>query len=244
MILDKNRIQSITLADQVALKLKDDILNGVNPDGTQLPSVSDLAKKYGVGISTIREAVKKLQALDLVEIVHGRGIFIHKPKIHLQAIRFSSFSETIRQSGKVPGSKTLDKEIRSANPQVAAQLALKEGSFVYYLKRLRFADDDPIALELSYLPADRFPGLLELYNDPMSLYHLLQTEYNVRFSVGLQTLEAKCATEQNSYLLNVALYSPILFLSTIAYDVNAIPVEYGESFYRGDKYKYISHLER
>jgi GntR family transcriptional regulator len=188
--------------------------------------------------------VKKLEALELVEIIHGRGIFIHIPKIHLHAIRFSSFSEIIRQLGKVPGSKTLKADVRSADPLVAAQLALKVDSSIYYLKRLRFADNDPIAIEISYLPTDRFPGLLELYNDPMSLYHLLQVEYNVRFSAGLQTLEAKAATEQESHLLDVALCTPILFLSTIAYDVNSVPVEYGESFYRGDRYKYISHLQR
>lgn len=46
--------------------------------GDPLPSEAQLAEALGVGRSSIREAVKKLQSLGIVEIRHGTGLFVRE----------------------------------------------------------------------------------------------------------------------------------------------------------------------
>ncbi|MEI6874014.1 MAG: FCD domain-containing protein [Spirochaetota bacterium] len=46
--------------------------------GDALPSEIQLAENLGVGRSSIREAVKKLQSLGIVEVRHGTGLFVRE----------------------------------------------------------------------------------------------------------------------------------------------------------------------
>jgi GntR family transcriptional regulator len=238
-----SKIAANTVADQVAMNLKEAFLSGEYSNGEQLPSLAELAKEFGVSISSVREGVKKLEALELVEIVHGRGVFVRSAKIHWPG-RFTNFSEMVRQWGKVPGAQVLESATLPAGDEVAAQLNLSAGASVHFLRRLRLADTEPLAIETSFLPAERFPTLLEVYRDPMSLYQLIQNEFDTRPIAGIQTLEAVLATDDDAALLGVSPGAPLLLVNTIAYDTDMIPVEYGSSLFRGDRYRYVVRLTR
>jgi GntR family transcriptional regulator len=231
------------VTDQVVLQLKGALYEGRYRDGERLPAVSDLAQQFGVSTSSVREALKQLEGVGLVEILHGRGVFARSTKMHWQA-KFNSFSETVRLWGKVPGAQLLEGATLPATAEVAAQLGLNQDAPVHCLKRLRTADHDPIAIETSYLSAERFPNLLDKYRDPRSLYQLLQIEYGVHLVAGLQTLEAVAAGLEEAELLGIADGAPALLVATLAYNVESFPVEYGLSLFRGDRYRYVVRLLR
>ena len=65
-----------TLADNLASELKKYILNNQFYPGQKLPATSVLAKKFGVGMPTLREALKKLETIGAIEVKHGSGIFV------------------------------------------------------------------------------------------------------------------------------------------------------------------------
>jgi GntR family transcriptional regulator len=231
------------VSDQVLLQLKGAILDSMYHDGERLPPVTELAQQFGVSPSSVREALKQLEALGLVEMIHGRGVFVRSTKIHWQA-KFNSFSETVRQWGKVPGAVLLEGATLPAPVDVAAQLNLSLAAPVHYLRRLRTADGEPLAIESSYLPAERFPDLLRDYRDPRSLYQMLMLQYGVRLGAGLQTLEAIATSAEDAGLLGIAPAAPALLMATIAYDHANAPVEYGLSLFRADRYRYVVRLLR
>lgn len=65
-----------TLADEVAQRVTKMIHEGIYEDGDQLPAISDMASRFGVGHPTLREALKKLEALGVVKIEHGSGVYV------------------------------------------------------------------------------------------------------------------------------------------------------------------------
>ena len=65
-----------TLADNLASELKKFIINNRFYPGQKLPATSVLAKKFGVGMPTLREALKKLETIGAIEIKHGSGVFV------------------------------------------------------------------------------------------------------------------------------------------------------------------------
>lgn len=65
-----------TLPDQVAQTILRRIATGKLRPGHRLPSQRDLARSMGVGLAVIREAVQRLQALNIVEASHGSGTVI------------------------------------------------------------------------------------------------------------------------------------------------------------------------
>lgn len=44
--------------------------------GDRLPSISEMARRFGVGPPTLREALKKLETLGIVTIRHGSGVYV------------------------------------------------------------------------------------------------------------------------------------------------------------------------
>lgn len=63
-------------ADGVFEQLRSRILSGALPPGEQLPNERDLASALQVNRGSVREAVKRLEFLELVEVRHGQGTFV------------------------------------------------------------------------------------------------------------------------------------------------------------------------
>jgi len=65
-----------SLPDQVAHTILQRIAAGELRPGNRLPAQRELAESMGVGLSVIREAVQRLEALNVVEASHGSGTVI------------------------------------------------------------------------------------------------------------------------------------------------------------------------
>jgi len=63
-------------ADQIFEDLRQGILCGDTPRGVRLPAERDLAQQYGVSGATIREAIRGLSLMGLVEARHGSGTYV------------------------------------------------------------------------------------------------------------------------------------------------------------------------
>ena len=69
-------MRQVRLAQSVADEIRGMILQDRMTSGDQLPSELELMARFEVGRSTIREAMKQLQAENIVEIRRGRGSFV------------------------------------------------------------------------------------------------------------------------------------------------------------------------
>jgi len=67
-----------SLADEIAYRLRADILDGRLPFGARLQH-EELAARFGVSRTPIREALRQLQALNLVELTPNRGATVRTP---------------------------------------------------------------------------------------------------------------------------------------------------------------------
>ena len=67
-----------TLSQLVLESIQESIRDGEFRPGEALPSERELAERYGVGKSSIREAVKMLQVLGVVETAQGRGTYLRR----------------------------------------------------------------------------------------------------------------------------------------------------------------------
>lgn len=66
------------IATEIARRLVDYLLSGEVAPGGRLPSERDLAQAYGVGRSAMREAIKSLSLIGLVEVRHGDGTYLRR----------------------------------------------------------------------------------------------------------------------------------------------------------------------
>jgi DNA-binding FadR family transcriptional regulator len=76
------RSRSALRQDTVVSDIKDYILRGRLSPGDPLPTETELCEAVGASRSSVREAVKTLRALDIVEVRHGHGTFVGRMSLN------------------------------------------------------------------------------------------------------------------------------------------------------------------
>lgn len=65
-----------TYVSEIVGLISTEIRSGVWAPGQQIPSEKELVSRFRVGRSSVREAVQRLHSLGLVDVQHGRGVFV------------------------------------------------------------------------------------------------------------------------------------------------------------------------
>ena len=203
--------------------------------GDALPSDSDLCSEFGVSRMTARNAMHRLAEEGLVLRVPGRGSFVAEPPSHRRADRLVSFSSEMARRGKVPTSIVISREIRPASATSAAELQLRPGAPIVYLRRVRCADGEPIALETTLLSGRLSPTVMaaDLRHDSL---HAILGAAGWSLRRGTATVTAASATNDDARLLGVARGDPMLVERRVILDAHGRPMEATESRYPAERY--------
>src|SRR6202451_4322871 len=114
-------VRTSRLYEQIVQQIEDSILKGALKPGDQLPAERDLAQRFGVSRTAVREAVKALREKGLVEAYSGRGTFITDGTT--QAVRQSL--DLITKIGQPEGSTQLAEVRAILEPEIAALAAIR-----------------------------------------------------------------------------------------------------------------------
>lgn len=203
--------------------------------GDALPSDAMLCAEFGVSRMTARTAMLRLAEEGLVIRIPGRGSFVGQPSSHRRADRLLSFSFEMSRRGRQPSSRILDREILPARGDTAEDLGVRQGDPVVYLRRVRCADGQPIAVETTRLIGRVSPAVMGADLRSESLHAVLGAAgYTLRR--GTATVIAAGATEEDARLLDVARGSPMLVERRVIRDGQGRPIEATESRYAADRY--------
>jgi GntR family transcriptional repressor for pyruvate dehydrogenase complex len=112
-------VKTSRLYEQIVQQVEESILEGQLKPGDQLPAERDLAQRFGVSRTAVREAVKALREKGLVEAYTGRGTFVTNGKS--QAMRQSL--DLIIKVSRQEGSLHLAELRRILEPEIAALAA-------------------------------------------------------------------------------------------------------------------------
>jgi GntR family transcriptional repressor for pyruvate dehydrogenase complex len=75
----KNALKPVareSLVDRLAGEIRRAINGGDYRMGERLPTIMEMARRFDVGHPTVREALKKLETIGMVEIRHGSGVYV------------------------------------------------------------------------------------------------------------------------------------------------------------------------
>ena len=73
---ERSRRRRVKIVDSIIESLRQDIVTRRLPHGERLPSEKELSERFGVSQPTVREAIRALETLGLVEVFHGNGTFV------------------------------------------------------------------------------------------------------------------------------------------------------------------------
>ena len=242
---------------QIAEDLREQIESGGLQPGQQLRTELELREHYGASRNTVRDAIKWLTNLGLVETKPGQGTFVVQ-KIEPFVTKLSGdpltgigsdeganyLSEATEQKRK-PTSSPLQVEIQEAADQMAAALQIPEGAEVISRHERRFIDGTPWSMQTSFYPmdfADRGAeslrrarnieqGTVKYLADTL---HIRQAGYRDRITVRTPN-----PNEADFFRLPADGRVPMYEITRTAYDGNGQPMRVTVTVYAADRNQFI-----
>ncbi|WP_028983207.1 GntR family transcriptional regulator [Sporolactobacillus terrae] len=235
--------KKIPLYIQIHDYLLKSIQNKTYVTGALLPSEAELAKKYKVSLITIRRAMQELANEGWVKRQAGKGTFASMPtKINQPVGVLTSFTTDMEELGIKPSSTLLTQETIPAGEHESKMLEVKLGTPLFHLYRIRQGDGLPILLENVYVPLNIFPNLTNMDFSDQSFYKAL-TENRIELTRSTQEFEPVILTHNQALLLQVHDLIPAFLRKAVSYSKDR-PIEYVESIYRKDRFRFIVETGR
>ncbi|MDX8365975.1 GntR family transcriptional regulator [Cytobacillus sp. IB215665] len=211
--------------------------------GDAIPSEREFSEQFSVSRMTIRQAITNLVNEGYLYRQKGKGTFVGEKKIEQTLQGLTSFTEDMEKRGMKPGSKLLKFELIPATRSIANELLINEHDPLYEIKRIRFADDLPMAIETTYIPANLLKGLTEEIVN-RSLYSYIENELNLQIDSAKQVIESSVARADEAMELGIHKNAPILYIRRQTKLTNGQPLELVKSVYRADRYKFVINMKR
>lgn len=228
----------IPLYYQVENDLRRLINSGNLPAGATLPSELELCRLYGVGRHTMRMALSRLVADDLITRRAGKGTTVLPQLDRMKFYLDRSFTRQMAETGREVYSKVLEVTPATIGPNSPAVFKEKLGAPCLKLVRLRFGDNEPVAIQSTTVLTESCPDLVHRDFNRESLYETLARDCRMIIVEIQHTISAAIAGKLQAELLQISEGDPLLVVSTAAYLENKQIVEDTVSYYRADKYEY------
>ncbi len=148
------------IADRLRLKIE----SGDLPTGKKLPTETDLTKEFDASRNTIREAIKSVINLGLVETRPGQGTFVTKrpdPLVTTLSMEKgtglgggegAAYRSEVSEEHREATTSDPDVRLQMAVGEIAARLRVQEGTPLISRHQKRFIDGTPWSLQTSFYP--------------------------------------------------------------------------------------------
>ncbi len=240
MALDRS--SPLPLYYQLRNALLQQIESGSLVPGDTLPTERELIDRYGVSRITVRQALNSLTADGLLYRQRGLGTFVRKSRIEQELSSLTGFSEEMLSRSLVPSTRLISAEAVTADSALAVKLAIAPGQKAFRMVRLRLADGEPMALDVSCVPADI--GELLLKEDLAEALYTLLARMGIELDWGDQAIKAAPADDLMAHHLGVKKGTPVLLMERVVSATDGRVIEYTKTAYRSDRYTYRVRLKR
>lgn len=198
-----------------------------------LPNEVEFAESLGLSRPTMRHAIDLLVKKGILVRKRGVGTRVMGPELR-RRVELTSLFEDLADSGRKPRTEVISFRPHQVDTRAASALGLKESTPVMFAERVRYADDEPIAILRNWLPV-LSPELTEFELSSSSLYQLM-ADRACRPTMAKQRITARLASQHEGKLLNSGKNSPLVQMVRTGFLPDGRTVEYAENVYLADSY--------
>ena len=212
--------------------------------GEKLPSERVLAEMYGINRMTVKSAVNALETKGYLYRAQGKGTFVQKKDFHRLNLGLLSESGNlgitamVKSQGVKISNKILTRGVLSGSRYFSNKLQTGLDDPVYSLHRIRYGNEEPIAVEYTYMPHRFFPGMELIDFENVSLYDYMDSKGRmpITFEQKFQIIEV---SKKEAKYLELEQGQVVYYFEMIGLDGDNTIVEYTESYTRTDKAEFI-----
>jgi len=228
----------LQLREVVRSKIED----GEYAPGTAIPSENILAETYGINRLTVRSAIDALVKEGLLKRVQGKGVYV-MARFERDLEVLGGFSQTMKEKNVSSGKKILLRGQRRAGEKFGSIFKMGADDPIYYIKRLDYANEEPIAIEEIYIPYNLVPNVEEIDVSVFSMFEIYKF-YGINPVRAWQTLDLVQLAQSDARMININKEQTVFLFACTTYDENERVIEYSKSYTRGDKCNFTVHFHK
>ena len=231
-----DRSSPLPLWAQLEAELRRRLDAGEFDDG--FPTDAQLVNRYEVSRHTVREAIRHLNKTGVLRRERGRGTIVNRAEFEQPLGGLYSLFRSIEAGGVEQRSEVIEVGTQS-NAEASARLGLAEDAELFYLERIRFAGDAPLAVDRAWLPLTLAAPLLKVDFSHTALYDELERACGVRPNQGWERLMPVLPSFADRDRLGLKRNDAAFFLERLGKrDDEAI--EWRTTTIRGDRYRFVA----
>lgn len=226
------------LCETLAEKLKQNIENDIWKPGDKIPGELELAQRYCVGRSTVREALHILQEQRMIQKKNGVGTFVTSthPIIENPLLRLDSVGKMIAAAGCEAKSVEYKVWCETVEPQIADILQMEKQETVVVLNRGRVADEIPVAYSYNFMPQKCVGNAFD-DGKAESIFETLRKKCRIQIAYAMTEI---CGIDLEKTWDASAirfLQRPVVLLKQLHFDRDERPVMYSYDYLNTDLIK-------
>lgn len=211
------------LFEQVRDTLRREILRGVWPAESRLPSESKLIERFGVSRITVRQAIAELQAHGLVQTINGKGSFVARPDRGVSQSPLVGVLEAMRRRGFDARGELVSCKPRPAPAWVAAELKLEPGTALGTLTVRRRCEGMPFAIGTTWGPQTLCEAIARCDLVEHDVAAIIAGPLGIRTARTRVSVSAENAQPRMARSLHCEPGTALLVVRTTSYDFEGNP---------------------
>jgi GntR family transcriptional regulator len=198
--------------EQIAFHLRREIMEDYFQEGDKLPSEKRLCEYFNVSRITVRRALQTLENESLIYRKQGLGAFVMARKNEQPLVQLTDFSEDLRKAGYEPSSKIISFKKTKSDVTINSRLGLSPTSQLMRLDRIRYANDQVVAYDQTWLPASYGQLLFDEDLESKTIYEILEEKYEIPITAGSYSFNAISADKEIAKHVGVELGTALIYI--------------------------------
>ena len=204
----------------------------------RFPTDRELMEIYGVSRHTARHAVSQLGADGILRRSRGIGTSVDPRTFERSLGALYSLFQVVEESG-VPQHSEVRTLARVRDADAAVRLGRRPDTELVYIDRVRFAGDEPLALDRIWLPSEIAEPLLDADFTRTSLYNELERTIGKRPNEGWERIHPSIPTDDERACLDLDDGEAVFSVERLGTH-NGEPIEWRVTTIRGDRFTFVA----
>lgn len=240
---------------QIAEDLRKQIESGALERGRQLPTELELRERYNASRNTIRDAIKRLISLGLVETRPGQGTFVTtkvdpfvttltaNPNMGVGGGEGATYLSQVSATHRKPYATTPKVEVQTPPTEITARLRVPPNTQVVSRHQERYIDDTPWSLQTSFYPMEFITQgatrLLMAEDIPEGTTRYIADTIGLRQIGYRDWITARAPDDNEQKFFKVAHDGTVFEIFRTAFDQNKRPMRVTVTIFPTDRNQFI-----
>jgi GntR family transcriptional regulator len=222
------------VSENVTQQILYEIQNGIYANADRLPPETEIAKRFGVSRTAIRDGLAVLEREGFISRKHGWGTMINKHvlKVRTRMDLEKEFLELIAEAGYQAKGIVLQTDFVEASEEIAAKLSVNPGDHLIRSIRVITADERPAIYAVDYIAEKNvIHKSYDMKEFEKPIFEFIQKYCETEVTMDLSEVRAVAAPQEVANAFGIEKGRPTLYMDEIGYNFVGQPILYSEEYY-------------